>query len=293
LSITTWYRLLIIGKGDIVMSAIKEVTVAGSSIFVKVRKKRKKREKGEKRAARKNHSSEELEKLNQRNAEKTLAILMNYNLKDGSWHLVLTYAGEEPKQADAKKYLKKFKRDLAKLYREKGILLKWFGTTEYDNERIHHHIVCTGEVSIEDIRSIWDHGMIWDRPLYSKGDYRKLAEYIIKETSKTFRNDDSVNKKRFSCSRSIVRPMPNEDEDVSDDHMDDPQPIKGYYIDQDSIYRGENPETGQKYVEYVMISLTEEPRVKKWNRGKKIKLRTETYKINYDKQIKLELKYFD
>ncbi|MDR1572755.1 MAG: hypothetical protein LBS24_00395 [Clostridiales Family XIII bacterium] len=54
---------------------------------------------------------------------------------------------------------------------------------------------------------------------------------------------------------------------------DDPRPPKGYYIDPDTVYRGENPCTGARYLEYTAISLTDEPRIKTWRRGKKTRPR--------------------
>lgn len=270
------------------MGVIKYITVAGSTIFVKVKQGRKKRTPGEKRQQREKATPEDIEKINQKNAERILAILINYNFKCGDLHIVLTYSGEEPSKEQAKKNLEKFKRDLAKLYREKELSLKWVTATEYENKRIHHHIVCSGGVDIIDIAKIWPHGFIRPTYLDKTGDYRKLASYLIKETSKTFRKTDAVSRRRYNCSRSIERPEPKK-EAVSSSQLVEPKPVQGYYIDQDSIYCGKNPICGRPYIEYVMVSLTEEPRIKKWNRGKKTKLRSESYKINHNKQIELEV----
>lgn len=104
----------------------------------------------------------------------------------------------------------------------------------------------------------------------SDRNYKKLASYLIKETSKTFRQEWSPFKRRFSCSRNIERPEVRK-EYVNFSHLaEDPKPLAGYYIDQDTVRRGTHEVTNYPYLEYMMISLTEEPRIKKWRRGKKI-----------------------
>ncbi|WP_206460410.1 rolling circle replication-associated protein [Anaerovorax sp. IOR16] len=253
------------------MGVMRYLTVAGNTIFVKVSGKRAKRAPGETRSERKNPTTEEVEKLNEKYAAQKLGIIINHNFKNGDLHIVLTYAGKEPSKEDAKKHLEKFKRDLAKLYKKYGIILKWVTATEYENKRIHHHMVCTGGVEIFEIAKLWKYGFIRPTYLDDTGDYRKLANYLIKETSKTFRKTDAVSKRRYNCSRSIERPITNKEEVSGRMLWNDPSPLKGYYIDQDSIYRGEQIFTGRPYLEYVMVSMEEEPRIKKWGRGKKIK----------------------
>jgi hypothetical protein len=269
------------------MNVMKDVTVAGKTIFVRLSNKRKKRIPGEKREDRKQASPEKIEKINQKNAERILAILINYNFQPGDYHIVLTYSGEEPSKEQAKKDLEKFKRQLMKLYKQKGIIMKWITATEYENTRIHHHIVLTGGIDLLEITKIWAHGFIRPVHLDDTGDYRRLASYLIKETSTSFRKADAVSRRRYNCSRSIVRPMVSEDE-VSAAQIKDLKPVAGYYIDQDSIYHGENPITGRPYVEYIMVSLTEIPRITVWNRGKKKTLRGEYYKVNKDQQVEID-----
>ena len=270
------------------MNVVKDITIAGKTIFIKVSDKRRKRAPGEKRAEREKATPEQIEKINQKNAERILAIILNYNFRPGDYHIVLTYGGEEPSKIQAKKDLEKFKRQLMDRYRIDELNLKWVTATEYENVRIHHHIVCSAGVDLSEIAKIWGHGFIRPTYLDDSGDYRKLAAYLIKETSKTFRNSDAVSRRRYNCSRSIVRPMTNEDDKVSAAQLIEPKPIEGYYIDQDSIHRGRNPITGKQYIEYVMISMTEEPRLKTWNRGKKKKLRSEYYRVGKNQQIEMD-----
>ena len=53
--------------------------------------------------------------------------------------------------------------------------------------------------------------------------------------------------------------------------FEDPQPIKGYYIDKDSIRRYEHPVTGIEYLEYTEIAIDEPRKYKVWPRGKRVR----------------------
>lgn len=272
------------------MSVKKKATVAGNTIFIDVKGSGKKVP-GGKRTEKEKVTPEQIEKMrriNQRNSEKSLCMLINHNFGPGDLHLVLTHSGKEPTPKEAEKELKKFFDRFRYLSKKEQTFLKWIRVTEYKNARIHHHIICNGDISLEKIVQLWTRGFVRPTFLDNTKDYRKLAAYLIKETSKTFRNPDAPQKCRYSCSRSIVKPEPRQEE-VSASHLLDPKPITGYYIDQDSIYRGKNPITGQPCLEYVMVSLDAEPRLKKWNRGKKVKFQTELFKINENEQIEMIL----
>lgn len=228
------------------------------------------REKGKKRAPKINPTPEDVRKVNDRNAEKELGRTIDNNFIPGDWHLVLTYSGKEPTQEEAKDHFDKFKENLRKKFKSLGIILKWVAVTEYSHDRIHHHIVCS-KIDFEILTALWPHGDVRPSILKQHRNYRKLAAYLIKETSKTSRLPESVNRRRYNCSRTIVKPEVRYEYVSSKDIEDDPEPIKDYYIDQDSIRRGWHEVTGYPYLEYTMLPLIEdEPRIKKWRRGKKV-----------------------
>lgn len=251
------------------MRLIKETCVAGSTIDVNYRISSPKK-KGEKRIPQANITPEKVQKINDRNAEKDLTRILNHNFIPGDWHQVLTYSGKEPTEAQAKKDRGAFLRKLDAEFKKIGKVLKYVCVTEFRHERIHHHIVCSF-IDYEIIAKLWKHGDV--RPTLMKRDrnYKRLAAYLIKETTKTFRDETSAFKRRYSCSRTIERPEVRK-EYVSFKHLsEDPKPLAGYYIDQDTLRKGTHEVTNYPYLEYTMISLTEEPRIKKWKRGKKIK----------------------
>jgi len=273
------------------MAIIQETIPAGKLIYRKITGKKQTGEK-KKRAKRNQPTIEEVEKNNQRYAERDLLLKINYNFEVDDWHLVFTYRGDEPTEDEAYDYLKEFKRNLLALYRKHGVLLKWIESTEYENERIHHHVIISKGVDLIEIKNTWGKGKLLSVPLYEEGNYRDLAAYFIKETSKTIKSDNPFSKKRFRCSRTIKNPPVFREEVKPSKLLDDPKPIKGYYIDKDSIYKGTNPLTERQYIEFFMLPLEGEVQAKKIN-GRKVKYRKETadwwLKKNTPKQLKLDM----
>jgi hypothetical protein len=252
--------------------ARRETIAAGRVLYVKETPRRRPAPKG-KRAEKRNPTPERMLRLNEHHAIRELAIKIDANFTAGDLFETLTYAGSvPPSEAEAKKRLDKFKSALLRKARQKGVPLRWVATTEYKHNRIHHHVIIGGGLTPEEVSALWPHGRTRTTFLYGET-FRGLAEYIIKETRKTFRDPDTPFKRRYSCSLNVKTP-PAKTEIVAHVDLDgDPRPPKGYYVDPDSVYRGENPFTGARYLEYTAISLTDEPRIKAWRRGKKTRPR--------------------
>ena len=253
--------------------AVREICVAGRTIDVTL-----KLTSGihtSKRRQKKNITREKVQANNDRMAARNLARLINANFKAGDFHLVLTYK-EAPTKEQAKKDRANFIRKLKKTVPD----LKYVAVTEWEHTRIHHHLVIS-ECSIDLIERLWwDLGYIKVGFLDDSGEYSKLAEYLIKETTKTFRSQDSCYKRRYSCSANLIRPVVKREEISISDLFEDPEPIKGYYIPKDSIRRYEHPVTGIEHLEYIMIALDEPRKYKAWPRGKEVR-RPEYFKPNY------------
>lgn len=263
----------------------KEVIVAGSLISCRIYDSRK-RVPGEKRQKKSKPTKKAVMEINRRNAERELMLKLHHNFGPGDLHVVLTYAGEEPTMEQAKKEVENFLKRLRRYFRKKDMTLKWIMVTEYKNKRIHHHMILS-QMDTYDLEKLWTAGKARPTHLEGSGDYRKLAAYLIKETEKTFRQPDAYAKQRYSCSRTVVNPPKKTDERISPSQIEkDPEPVDGYYIDPDSIYRGINPVTGIPYLEYIMISLNPVPRLRIWPRGKKGR-----YKERYYQTKDLEEEY--
>ena len=257
------------------MSVEKITTVCGTTVFTTIRQKREKRSGGS-RAPRMNPTPEKVQEVNQRMAERELSMILNYNFSGGDIHAVLTHA-RIPSNEEAHKALDKMIRDCRRAMKKAGKVFKAVTATEYKHKRIHHHFICNLR-DIEMLAKLWDKGHVKIAILDDSGDYRRLAAYIIKETSKTFRDPDAFSKRRFNRTRSVVMPISKVEEVSASWLVEDPKPIKDYYIDRDSIYHGMNPFTERPYVEYVMIANdAAAPRLETWKRGKPLKRRGSTY----------------
>lgn len=236
-------------------------------------------------AEKKNPTKENVEKINYKLALKDLNIKLHHNFKSGDLHVSLTYSGEEPSKEEVKKRLDNFKRKLRTLYKKEAVHLKWIEVTEYENKRIHHHFILS-YIEPSKIAEIWEHGYIHTSHLDKTGDWRALADYLIKETSKSFRKEQAFSKRRYKTSRSVVAPDIRVEE-VSMTQLFEPKPTKGYYIDKDSVWQGINPDTDKPYMEFVQINLDSNP-YKKYKRGKKKKYKKERIKLT-SQQIMLDI----
>lgn len=212
------------------------------------------------RAGKENPTSEEMDKVNQKNAETKLRRLINANFECGDFHLVLTYKKElRPDPAGAKERIAKFIRTLRKEYKKVGADLKYIHVTEYAATAIHHHLIINDidnkNVS-KIIRELWEWGNPKFTPLDDSGQYQKLAEYLIKETSKTYKEKDGGHLQRYSCSRNLIKPVAKTTIiKKANAWSKDPKAIKGYYIDKDSIENGVNMWNGRPFQRYTMIKI--------------------------------------
>lgn len=206
-----------------------------------------------------NIPKEETDRINRANAISKLTRKLNANFNDNDFHIVLTYRREErPGCEQAKENLKKFFRKLRNIYRKAGHELKYIHVTEYARKSIHHHVVINGfEGCVSIIKNLWSFGRVHFTPLDSTGQYRKLAEYLIKETDKTFREKNGGQMQRYTPSKNIITPEPKIEKIMAKSWTSEPKAIKGYYIDEESIYNGVNPFNGGLIQKYTLIRLPE------------------------------------
>lgn len=266
---------------------IRETCIAGAVIDRCIKAsfphkgKRKRKEKA---------TSDAVKKNNDMLATKILTRLLNLNFFPGDYHTTLTYAEivtveEANRQLD--NWIKRMRREYKKLDKE----FYYIAVTEYKNHRVHHHIVMN-YIDSRIIDKQWKYGHIWLSTLDKSRNYRKLAEYLIKETQKTFREPGNSTKRRWKPSRNLKRPVVKREwVSISQlfQNLDELKPIKGYEIDRESVRKYTNPVTGLEHIEYQMISTEAVPRLKVWRKGRKLK-RNETYLRMQDiRQLDMEL----
>lgn len=240
------------------MPYYKTTIVAGKTI--EVIKSYTKRVGAKVRAGKKKPTAEEIEKVNQANAERTLRLKINANFGEDDLYITLTYRRDErPTPKQAKENIKGLINTLKKEFKKLGAELKYIHVTEYKNKSIHHHLLINhvdGQDVAKMVRQAWKFGRPAFKFLDDTGQYKKLAAYFIKETSKTFRENNGGHKQRYSCSRNLIIPVPKtEIIRTAKKWLEEPKPIKGYYIDKETVYNGIDPFNGRKYQKYTMIQI--------------------------------------
>lgn len=205
-------------------------------------------------------SKEDIQAANMRQAARKLARKIDANFRPGDLHVTLTYKRtERPSAEEAQHIVSNLLDTLRKRYRKAGKMLKYILVTEYKKKAIHHHMIINrindGKKTTEDyIRALWKgRGSPKYVQLYDDGEYEQLAEYLIKETEETFRDEKSPFKQRYSCSRNLVNPKPKQKTVKVKRGWDmDPKPRPGYYIKKDSLYNGFD-KMGFPYQRYVLV----------------------------------------
>lgn len=216
--------------------------------------------KGEPRGEVRKKTMEEMREANMRQAARKLARKINANFRPGDWHITLTYR-EKPTAQQAQKNISTFLDKMRDRYKRQGFLFKYILVTEYKGKRIHHHIIVNNindgkKTTTDYVREVWKgKGNPKFVSLYDNGEYRQLADYFVKETEKTFREDGTPFRQHFSCSRNLIIPKPTvKTKMVKKEWEMNPKPRKGYYIVQESLYNGYD-RLGYRYQRYMMVKL--------------------------------------
>lgn len=158
-------------------------------------------------------TSEVQAKLNDHNAERKLVRLLNANFTRDDYEIHFTYTdGNLPENdTQAKKDIQNFLRRARRLYKAAGAELKYVAVTEggIGGTRYHHHVTMSGEVNRCELEALWGYGYVNSRRLqFNEYGVEGLAMYITKQF-RTHR-DELLFKKRWSCSRNLIRPEPKE-----------------------------------------------------------------------------------
>lgn len=149
------------------------------------------------------------QRLNHRDAVKRLERLLRLNFRRNDLEADLTYAEPESEEA-AVKDLKKFLRELRRLWRGAGIDLKYVYTVEVGKQsgRVHFHLVLNeGPISRDEVERMWQHGWANTRRLrFDESGLGGLAAYVAKKGA--HRTAEEAHRRRWSCSRNLERPKP-------------------------------------------------------------------------------------
>ena len=185
-----------------------------------------------------------MQRHNELEAIKELGRILQANFTEDDQHVVLTYRDDcIPTVEESRKVLNNFLSRTRRFFKKHDCEFKYVIATEWNAKRIHHHIVCNsipGVNMAKEIMRLWGNGGAHLTPLYEDKNYKGLSEYLVKETKKTFRDDDNPYKQRYSCSRNLLRPEPEVKIVHANTWSKDikvPKSLRdqGYYLDRDSV----------------------------------------------------------
>ncbi len=227
------------------------------------------------RSLKKKATPEDIARQNEWIAEKTLRRTINYNFGVNDLHLILTYRKDNrPAPELQPKLLRKFLGKMRSAYKKAGFEFKYIISTEYGSRgAVHHHLIINsvnapGISTTSLVNRLWEYGRPMWVPLDDTGEYKDLAEYIIKDTAKCFRQEGNPFRQRYSCSRNLVKPEPEVEQMSAARWRDEPKITKqqekdGWWLDYDSIVTGFNRVTGYPYQYYTLRRMGEMTAVQK------------------------------
>lgn len=235
------------------MPHVREICRAGKVVEVEEYYTRRYLKKGLQREPNRKPTTEQQMKINEKNAVRDLTRILNTNFSETDYLLTYTYNAEEPPTVDfAKKEWQKLIRNTRNLCKRNGEAFKYVHVTEWKNKRIHHHIVMSiGNVDIREVKKLWKHGRVKIQVLDNSGQYKKIAEYLIKKTRKTFRDPESPCKKRWTPSRNLKKPVISKTIVKDDSWRKTPRIWKNYTLE--DLYTGYSDYTGYPFRKYTMI----------------------------------------
>lgn len=167
--------------------------------------------KGVTRGAREKPTSESVERNNLRRAKERLELLLDANFEDGDYLLRLDYTNDKAAGIEiTDEYMQKAVSKFLRKVKSKVELLKYVYVKEIGPKGGRHIHMVINKTDSEIIRNCWKGGGIHIDPLYSDGDYSKIAEYFLKYAQRTEKTLEAqgvlVGKRKWSSSKNLEKP---------------------------------------------------------------------------------------
>lgn len=143
--------------------------------------------------------------IDERNSRKRLVRLLNCNFTEKDLAITLTYAGDPPDEAQARKDIRNYLRRVRAYRQRQGLPeLKYIYVIEFDDGsaknrpiRIHHHIVMS-DMDRDDAEKLWGKGRANTKRLQpDKFGFEAIGRYIIK---------DPKGRRRWCGSKNLAKP---------------------------------------------------------------------------------------
>lgn len=239
------------------MPYVEEICVAGNTIEINKYYTYSHNRKGERREKKERPTREAQRKVNRRRAEKILRRLMNHNFHDGDFLITLDYRFEE--RPNGKKemldiinaFLRKVRRDV----RRSGKDIKTIHCMEVGPRGARHHHMMISKVDIEILRKHWTHGGIHIDPLYSDGQYKKIASYFMKYEDRTQETEGQLVGRRYYPSRNIEKPVATKEVIKAGHFKKKVKEVDGYYLEDNTVRNGICEFNGYEYFSYTLIRM--------------------------------------
>lgn len=193
-------------------------------------------------------------------------VIVNSNFHKGDYYITFTFAkGKLPDSREKiNRIWKTYSEKLRKVYRKRGVELKYYGTLQDEGCRPHFHFIFNNEFNIADFPE-WKYG----NPKIELLDGRvhhNIGSYFARGTTK---EDKSGNKLyyrgRIYASRNLNRPKPKITRLKGSNWRDIPKNRKGYYVDTTTLENGytENPfnKGVYRYQCYVLCKINSKERL--------------------------------
>ena len=225
--------------------------------------------KGATRAAHTGTTSEAQKAINERRAEDQLRWDLNANFTRGDFHVVLHYYDKEITLERAEKDLTKWLGLVRRYMRSQGRPFRFIACTETKRmTNVHHHVIMERS-DLEALQNLWDkvtgaNGNVSLKPLDSRGQHAKLANYLMKETRSTMERFREMGRKvnRFRRSRNLKKPEIKYTVVRAESWTEDPKPRKGSYLykfDSGETTRTGQDQNGWPWMEYYEIYSVDRP----------------------------------
>lgn len=258
-----FFKPLTLGTRRTEIMYVKKTIIYGNRIEERKYHTRRFRPKDGKRQRREKITPEKIQENNERNSVRNLYRLLVGNFSSEDYHVVLTYGeSDRPDPEGAKERLKKLFAKLRKWFRKQGGELKFIAVTEWMKKKVHHHVVISGIDGLaRALRKLWMGGVHME-PLFENKDFQGLAEYLVKETKKSFRQQGSPIRQRYTHSRNLKKPIEKIKVIDAESWREDivvPRRFRdaGYLLDKSSVVSGFDF-FGYPFLEYQFVRYLED-----------------------------------
>lgn len=214
---------------------------------------------GEKREKKKKATPEEMAAQNYWRKCRDLRRIIELNFGEGDWHVTLTCKKEErPDKETAPKVIREFRDKLRAAYKKLSWELKYIITCEIgERGAVHWHMIVNdmhseNESTAKLIHKLWTRGRAYFSPLDDSGDYKKLAEYIVKESAKRMEEGNTIEKLSYMRSRNLIRPVVRTEKVRAKSWRLEPSIPEGWELVPGTLLNGINKFNNMPYQHYTI-----------------------------------------